>query len=238
MEIHKPKPIHNLRDLAKEIGVIVVGILIALGLEQAVEAYRTSERTELSRRAIDAEVRFNLAKANRELDMRDCMARQLAALSDAIGAQDQARVRRLLAASQVVRSFPWTDVAWRTAVASDAADHFGGALRRKYSLMYGTVIASGAAQEQYLDAFDRLRSIALSGLANSPDASATELSEMARFSAAQEHLLDAARIIRLNAKTLFGFESSKAEMDSLPGGQGELEQCQAAAAAAVPAPQA
>jgi hypothetical protein len=38
MEIHKPKAAHNVREFLIEIGTIVCGILIALGLEQAVEA--------------------------------------------------------------------------------------------------------------------------------------------------------------------------------------------------------
>jgi hypothetical protein len=38
MDIHKPKPIHNFREFLSEIGVIVCGVLIALILEQAVEA--------------------------------------------------------------------------------------------------------------------------------------------------------------------------------------------------------
>ena len=33
MEIHKPKPVHNWRELLTEIGVVVIGILIALSLE-------------------------------------------------------------------------------------------------------------------------------------------------------------------------------------------------------------
>jgi hypothetical protein len=35
MHIHKPKPLHGIREFLSEIGVIVVGVLIALGLEQA-----------------------------------------------------------------------------------------------------------------------------------------------------------------------------------------------------------
>ena len=37
MDIHKPGPIQNWRDLLKEVGVIVLGVSIALGAEQAVE---------------------------------------------------------------------------------------------------------------------------------------------------------------------------------------------------------
>ena len=38
MDIHKPKPWHGGREFAKEVGTIVLGVLIAIGCEQAVEA--------------------------------------------------------------------------------------------------------------------------------------------------------------------------------------------------------
>jgi hypothetical protein len=37
MEVHKPRPIHNWRDLAIEVAVIVVGIVIALSAEQFIQ---------------------------------------------------------------------------------------------------------------------------------------------------------------------------------------------------------
>ena len=231
MDIHKPKPIHSLRELGTEIGVIVIGILIALGLEQAVETWHTNERTEVAQQAVDTEVRFNLAKANRELDMRDCMERQLAALSDAIGTDDQPEVRRLLATGGFVEPFPWTDAAWRAAVASGAADRFDQARRRNYWLIYGTVNATDRAQDQYWDAYHRLRSIALSGLSASPQAAAVEIAELARLKAAEAQKLSATGILRDNAKRLFGFESTAAEMASMPALKDELERCQAAAEA-------
>ena len=38
MDIHKPKPWHGVRELLKEVGTIVIGVLIAIGAEQGVEA--------------------------------------------------------------------------------------------------------------------------------------------------------------------------------------------------------
>ena len=37
LEIHKPKPVHNWRELASEVGA-VVGIIIALSAEQLLES--------------------------------------------------------------------------------------------------------------------------------------------------------------------------------------------------------
>jgi len=231
MEMHKPRPIHNWRELATEIGVIVLGILIALGLEQAVEGHHTRERTEVAQRAVDTEVRFNLAKINRELDMRDCMAKQTAALSAAIGRNDQGQLRRLLVTGAFVEPFPWTDAAWRAAVASGAADRFDQARRRNYWLIYGTVNAADRGQDEYWDAYQRLRAVALTGLSGSSDASQVEVTELARMMAAEQQKLSASTILKANAKRLFGFESTAAEMATMPANAGELERCRAAAAA-------
>src|ERR1700752_92654 len=47
MDIHKPKPWHGWPEFVKEIGTIVIGVLIALGAEQAVEwLHRQHEVTE------------------------------------------------------------------------------------------------------------------------------------------------------------------------------------------------
>jgi len=37
MHIHKPKQLHGFSEFVSEIGVIVIGILIALALEQSLE---------------------------------------------------------------------------------------------------------------------------------------------------------------------------------------------------------
>lgn len=77
MDIHKPKPVHNLREFASEIVVIVIGVLIALGLEQAVEAWHWAheveqERVALLRQEDDAQQSFVLRKIQ-----QDCIDRRL-----------------------------------------------------------------------------------------------------------------------------------------------------------------
>ena len=37
MHFHLPKPLHGWREFAGEVGIIVIGVLIALGAEQVVE---------------------------------------------------------------------------------------------------------------------------------------------------------------------------------------------------------
>jgi hypothetical protein len=40
VEIHKPKPVHSWRELLTEIGVVVIGVCIALAAEQTVEYFQ------------------------------------------------------------------------------------------------------------------------------------------------------------------------------------------------------
>ncbi|HWC55911.1 MAG TPA: hypothetical protein VG434_02960, partial [Sphingomicrobium sp.] len=63
MHFHLPKPLHGWREFAGEVGIIVVGVLIALGAEQVVEEWRWHRqvgeanlafRTELGIGASDA----------------------------------------------------------------------------------------------------------------------------------------------------------------------------------------
>ena len=58
MEIHTPKhPIRGWRDLLKEVGIIVLGVLIALGAEQSVEAWHWHRKIVDAEQAMVLELR-------------------------------------------------------------------------------------------------------------------------------------------------------------------------------------
>ncbi len=56
MDIHKPKPWHGWRELLKEIGTIVIGVLIALGAEQGVEWLHRHDDLSRTRQALKREL--------------------------------------------------------------------------------------------------------------------------------------------------------------------------------------
>jgi hypothetical protein len=60
MDIHKPKPFHDWREFLKEYGIIVLGVLTALGLEQVVENYHDRHLANEARTDIQAELRADL----------------------------------------------------------------------------------------------------------------------------------------------------------------------------------
>jgi hypothetical protein len=77
MEIHKPKPVHSWRELLTEIGVIVIGVAIALTAEQAVEWLHWQSEVTAARQAIHDEMGVNNASLFAfRLAIAPCLERQ------------------------------------------------------------------------------------------------------------------------------------------------------------------
>ena len=60
MHFHLPKPLHGWRAFAGEVGIIVVGVLIALAFEQVAQSIHDRSLADQAREAVRAEVRENL----------------------------------------------------------------------------------------------------------------------------------------------------------------------------------
>ena len=75
MDIHKPKAAHSWREFLIEIGTIICGILIALGLEQGIEAFRTHETVEALKSVLNRELASNRARYERLRDSDACSER-------------------------------------------------------------------------------------------------------------------------------------------------------------------
>jgi hypothetical protein len=91
MEIHKPKPWANWREFLKELGTIILGILIALALEGVVEALRERHQAAEARANIRQELGENLGKMRLRLDNEDCLVRRLHDVQDLLALSAQGK---------------------------------------------------------------------------------------------------------------------------------------------------
>jgi len=73
MDIHKPKAARNWREFAIEIGTIICGILIALGLEQAIEWLHRHAEVAEARQAMRSEIAANAHAAKFNLEYSRCL---------------------------------------------------------------------------------------------------------------------------------------------------------------------
>src|SRR5262249_51416529 len=67
MHFHLPKPLHGWRAFFGEVGIIVLGVLIALSAEQAIDAWHWHQRVAVVRNSIMREVAND--RARWEVDM-------------------------------------------------------------------------------------------------------------------------------------------------------------------------
>ena len=84
MDIYRPKAAHSIREFLIEIGTIICGILIALGLEQALEWIHWRHAVERAEESLIPEVQQNLLDSYERVALRRCMEPRLAMLRDAL----------------------------------------------------------------------------------------------------------------------------------------------------------
>jgi len=137
MEIHKPKAAHSWREFLIEIGTIVCGILIALGLEQTIEAAHWAEKVHDAKDAIHQELLLATVFGEERLHQKDCRDAYLAGLTTAIVASEpQWRPKpRVYCGTQHDSVYsggerPWPTEGWRSIVAEGTVSHFA----RRYRL--------------------------------------------------------------------------------------------------------
>lgn len=153
MEIHKPKPIHNWREFLKEIGVIVIGVSIALAGEQAVEHWREHSQYMESRDAMRTELANNLAILSKRSAISTCSQRRTAELSalldNAEGHEPFDSPRWIGDASSVRLRFAAESDAGRSSL-------FSPGEQQQYSTVYGTLHAIDTEQDRERQAWARL----------------------------------------------------------------------------------
>jgi hypothetical protein len=85
MHVHLPKPVHGSRALAGEVGIIVIGVLIALGAEQLVERLHWRHVLGDYRAALHEEVAHNIATYSYRMQQDHCADARMAELQRWLG---------------------------------------------------------------------------------------------------------------------------------------------------------
>src|ERR1700722_19234001 len=131
MEIHRPKPVHHWRELLREVGIIVLGVLIALSAEQTVEWMHWRYEAAQAEKHLRADAASILDDMAERLDIQKCQDGRLTLIRDRLLASGTAWT----AMTPFYTSGPpagstyahpmrgWPTTAWSNAIASTAAMH-------------------------------------------------------------------------------------------------------------------
>lgn len=142
MDIHKPKPVHGWRGFIGEVGIIVLGVLIALGAEQVVRSSEWSHKVHAAEEAMLTELRDDdgpQAYARRGVD--PCVRRVLDAIEDSVE-RDAPRAEVIERIERYsVPFWTWDQFAYRAMIASDLTAHLPHDRLSDWTMAYATVPA-------------------------------------------------------------------------------------------------
>lgn len=143
MHFHLPKPLHGWREFLGEVGIIVIGVLIALAAEQVVETAHWRGSVWQMRKAMRSELAIDRKRLEINLAQDSCMnARLDAILRWASTAPPSARI------PNADRPFLWNyhTSTWDITKTSPTAGHFSLGEQLKYAETYDAI----ANEQRYL----------------------------------------------------------------------------------------
>ena len=161
MDIHKPKPVHNFREFLSELGVVVLGIVIALSGEQLIEHLRERKLAAETRENIREEIAYNLARLSNRTAVQSCIDRRLEEIVQLI---DSGTQPGYIAPTWIGRPQIWEMVhaKWQAASQAGRAPLLEADEQAQFGFIYAILADIAADQDHEQIAWVRLR--ALEGL--------------------------------------------------------------------------
>ena len=154
MEIHKPKPVHTWRELASEVGVVVLGIIIALSAEQLLE--RLEWRHKIDR--AEQQMRLEMSGDDgpeilQRIALADCVDHGLAEVRASVERGDD-RATIVAAIAQVdVPRHTYESAAYAAAGASGVLARLDPKRLDRWNFLYSTMpVLDRVAEREYFDA--------------------------------------------------------------------------------------
>lgn len=162
---HKHAPIKNWREFTKEIGIIVIGIAIALSGEQAIEAIHHRSEVRETREALKEEMGWNIASLNQSLDRSKCGLARLDEIEKWLQSVENGRSINLVRSIAVPGAFVIHTSVWQV-TAGDAVARMPLEERMSYAELYDLVGAvddnRSRATELWIDLANSLHARRLS----------------------------------------------------------------------------
>jgi len=135
MEVHA-KSVHSWKELLSEIGVIVIGVMIALGAEQLVETIHWNHKVADAEEAMSRELSGDLGYAAGQVALKDCATKYFGRMQAAIRDHRQDAFHALAAMSPPFGPHPWVAESWTAAIGSEIPDHISRERLSAYAIAF------------------------------------------------------------------------------------------------------
>jgi hypothetical protein len=136
MHFHLPKPLHGWREFAGEVGIIVIGVLIALGAEQLVEAAHQRQEGVTAEHIIRNEISLNLGRLQSRMAIHACVDRRIEEVQKLV--DDAGSNPAIVTPGWIGRPQYWTflDSRWQAEAQAGQAALVDGRRLPDYGIMY------------------------------------------------------------------------------------------------------
>jgi hypothetical protein len=136
MHFHLPKPLHGWREFVGEVGVIVLGVLIALGLEQIVQSIHERNIAAEARENVRDEASLNLSAIRDRIDVQPCIERRLGELSRILFKAGDGTLQPQPSWIGMPPTWPFFHARWEAATASGRNSLFSFGEQQRFSQIY------------------------------------------------------------------------------------------------------
>ena len=158
MHVQLPKPLHGWREFLGEVGIIVLGVLIALGFGQIVEQWQWHQDAGTARQGIANELATSAQQSAERLSVEDCLRDRIKELAAKLNSSNGRWSANPMPLARGVKWSPhwdnhsmarvysaplrgWSQDVWDTAKSTGVLDHMGHDEVALYSAAYGEIAA-------------------------------------------------------------------------------------------------
>lgn len=229
MRVLLPKPVHGWRAFAGEVGVIVLGVLIALGAQEAVTSWNDRERAEAAKMAIRSEVALHDFNAAEIEITAPCIAKQAEDIQSRLVAGDPRPLTRYtdrwnkVGFTLRMPDREWSGTAWASIRDTDVLRQLEPEFARRIADHYGQVASQAVSSRTAVLEVNALNALSLM---------------MPHDEAERLRLIQAAELVRSGADDLdlvagqvrdrlarIGLQLPKAELDKQLQDSGTINFC-------------
>lgn len=147
MRVQLPKPLHGWRQFVGEVGIVVLGVLIALGAGELADWVRWQVKVRESESAIGRDLALQSDLASERVAIKQCNENRLVAVRSAILSTGSSWTTVLPPSTDGLtydgpynpRLRLWNTQVWDNLVADGTIAHFNPERARSYGLLYDTI---------------------------------------------------------------------------------------------------
>ena len=210
MQLKVRNPLHGWRTFAAEVGIIVLGVLIALGAQQVVEGLHWRGDVREADQRMREDIVTNLNNASERFAIDPCLRTRLAELRDSLVLDRPSWPgSRASFANDVYKSGfpsvyrtpnrPWLQESWNTALNGEVLNHFKPDRVRQFAFIFDDVALLEQTQADEVETSSNLGDLAFAGPITAEERRAN-LKLVAKLDALDARTLYLAHVLLDNAR--------------------------------------